>query len=107
MGIDIHEYHGYRSKTSFWKAMCVKIGEYKLYFSYNTLIAFETPKKCYKIDYHWSHTTNGHRYSAGRGKTQYVNSKVLQLLVYSELLKLPFEEAVKDADIRCERIHQA
>ncbi len=107
MGIEIKEYHGYRSNTSKWKAMCVTIGEYKLYFSYNILIAFETPNKCYKIDDHWSFTTKQHRSSAGRyGKpSKFVNPKILNLLVYTELERKPFKEAMSLAGVHCERVH--
>ncbi len=106
MAIKINEYHGYKSQTSFWKAMCVTIGKYKLYFSYETLIAFETPNKCYVLEDHWSHTTKQHVYSAaGYNSGQRVSSKVLELLVHSELLKIPFEEAMNSANIHCERIH--
>lgn len=106
MGIEINEYHGYKSNTSKWKAMCVTIGDYKLYFSYNTLIAFETPNKCYKINEHWSFTTRQHRYSAGKwSKTQFVDPKILKLLIYTELEKKPFEEAMRLAGVHCERVH--
>lgn len=107
MGITKHEYHGYQSDASKWKAQCITIGDYKLYFSYDTLIAFETPKKCYTVDEGRSLTTNGHRYSVGNrnSSTEFVNKKILELLVYSELLKLPFEEAMRNANIHCERIH--
>lgn len=105
MEIKINEYHGYKSETSKWKAMCVTMGKYKLYFSYNTLIAFETPNKCYKIKEHWSFTTRQHRYSAGSWRnSQFVDEKTLKLLVYSELLKLPFEEAMDLAGVHCERV---
>jgi len=104
-----HEYHGYKSQASKWKAQCITIGDYKLYFSYDTLIAFETPNKCYKLDEHWSFTTRQHRYSAGggwrsQGAVQFVSSKLLNLLVYSVLLNQPFEEAQNNAGIHCERV---
>lgn len=106
MAINIDEYHGYLSKTSFWKAQRVTIGDYKLYFSYNTIIAFETPNKCYKVNDQLSHTTKGHISSAGTDwhNTQYVDSKTLQLLIYSELMKIPFEEAMKNAGVHCKRV---
>jgi len=89
------------------KAVCVVIGDFKLYFSYNTLIGFETPTDQYLTEKEHSFTTSGHKRSVWDSfKNRHtVDQKVLELIVNTELLKQPFKEARSNANLRCERVH--
>ena len=103
---DFYSY-AYNANNSKYKAMCAVLGDFKLYYSYNTLIGFETPKAQYITEKHFSHTTQGHKYSARNWKKtpMRVQDSVLELIVLTNLLKLPFEEAKDVAGVHCERIH--
>lgn len=105
----IHSYYDYQSNTSKYKAMCVEIGDFKLYYSYQTLIAFETLRDQYITNRNYSLTTSGHKYSARNSSknVNYVEPKVLKLITLTNLLKLPFEEAKRIAGFHCERVHFA
>lgn len=107
--LNIYSYGGYSSNASKYKAMCIQLGEFKLYYSYNTLIAFETKKDQFITNKRWSHTTDSHRHSARnfRKNIEYVSQDVLKLITLTSLLKLPFEEAKDVAGFRCERVHFA
>ena len=103
----IYSYNDYKSDASKYKAMCVQIGDYKLYYSYKILICFETLRDCYLTGETHSQTTGSHKWSA---RNQYkelhvVDQKVLELITLTTLLKMPFEEAKEIAGIRCERVH--
>ena len=104
--LNFDSYH-YDSNGSKYKAMRLEMGDFKLYYSYNTLIAFETPKNQYISNLRYSHTTGGHKYSVREWeKDQHsVSEKVLKLVAITNLLKLPFEEAKKIAGISCERVY--
>jgi len=107
MSIRLKSYHYSHYSTTNKKAICVIIGDFKLYFSYNTLIAFETPTDQYITAKKHSFTTSGHKWSARNvGKnTHAVDQKVLELITFTELLKQPFKEARSNANLRCERVH--
>jgi hypothetical protein len=103
----IYSYNGYKANASKFKAMCVKIGNYKLYYSYEILICFETLKDSYISQEKHSSTTGNHRWSARNSSknVHYVDQNVLELIALTTLLKMPFEEAKDLAGIRCERVH--
>lgn len=107
--VGIYPYNNYRSNTSKYKAMYVEMGDYRLYYSYQTLIAFETRKDQYITNKRWSSTTNGHKYSARnfRKNVNYVSQRVLELILLTSLLKLGFEKAKRIAGFHCERVHFA
>lgn len=111
--IEMRNYGGGSSAPSMKKAMKVDIGEYTLYFSYNTLIAFENKEKVYVTTKFHSHTTSRHESSVGwRDKVwrdspykvwrdrEYVPDKLLQIIAYSNILKLPFKEILKLVDLQ-------
>ena len=107
-------YYGYKSDASKWKAIRITIGNFKLYFTYGRLLAFETPDVIYKTNEkftndrgHTSTTSAGHKYAAGphRKRVKYVEPKLLKLLICSGLLNQPFEEAKNNANLYCERVH--
>lgn len=104
--LNFDSYH-YDSNNSKYKAMRLEMGNFKLYYSYNTLIAFETLKNQYVSNLPYSHTTRGHKYSTRNfGKDRHsVSEKVLKLVAITNLLKLPFEEAKEIARISCERVY--
>ena len=99
--IGIYNYGGGSSPTSQIKAMKVNIGEFTLYFSYNTLIAFTTSKEVFMTEYQHSHTTAGHKSSVGNWwKQKRIPDKLLQMITYSNLTKLPFKEVMKFVGIQ-------
>ena len=103
----IYSYNDYKANASKFKAMCVKMGDYKLYYSYEILICFETLKDCYLSGENHGPTTGGHKWSAQNRskKLHVVEQNVLELITLTTLLKMPFEEAKDVAGIRCERVH--
>lgn len=105
--ISINPYYGYYSNNSKYKAMCVKLGKYKLYFSYRMPIAFETPTDQYVTTLKYSVTTSGHIWSAKNWEKNIhsTEQKVLKLIILTHLLKLPFEEAKNVTELYCERVH--
>ncbi len=105
--IRLHSYHYTHNSPSGKKAICVMIGDYKLYFSYNTLIAFETPTDQYITAKKHSFTTSSHKWGLrSYGKDMHsVDQKILQLIVFTSLLKLPFKEAKELAGLYCKRVH--
>jgi len=109
MHINISSYGGYHSNASKYKAMRVELGKFKLYFSYQTLIVFETPKDQYITNRKYSLTTSSHKYSARifYKNVNYVEPTVLDLITLTSLLKISFEEAKQIAGFPCERIHFA
>jgi len=116
MRIETSCYIDYKSDASKWKAQCITIGDFKLYFTYGKLLAFETPDVIYKTEKVFTNdrgvpsmTSSGHKYSIGgyRGtkSIKYVDDKLLKILICSQLLKQPFEEAKSNANFYCKRVH--
>lgn len=115
MKIEASCFYDYRSDTSKWKAQCVTIGDYKLYFSYGKLIALETPDRVFKTKKEYTNhrgdvsaTTRNHKYSAGSGyrkKRVYVDHTVLETLICVTIMNQSFEEARNNANLCCERVH--
>ena len=107
MSIKLRSYQYSHNSPSGKKAICVIIGEFKLYFSYNTLIAFETPTDQYITAKKHSFTTSGHKWGLrSYDKIRHsVDQKVLELITFTELLKQPFKEARSNANLRCERVY--
>ncbi len=107
MSIRLRSYHYDYNTPSGKKAICVIMGAYKLYFSYNTLIAFETPTDQYITAKKHSFTTSSHKWGLTdySKKTHSVDQKVLELITLTEMLKQPFKEANSHAGIHCERVH--
>ena len=107
MSITLSSYHYSHYSSINKKAICVEIGDFKLYFSYNTLIAFETPTDQYVTAKKHSFTTSGHKWSvrAYDKHKHYVDQKVLEVIAFTELLKQPFQEAAGNARLHCERVH--
>ena len=103
--INISNYGGGVSPSSQIKAMRVQVGDFKLYFSYTTLIGFETPDAIFVTNTDHSHTTSSHKYSIGGWRSgnktkHYVPDKLLQIIVYSNLLKLPFKECLENVNLQ-------
>ena len=105
---DIYSYH-YAANNSKFKAMCVELGNFKLYYSYSTLIGFETQKAQYITNKRYSQTTASHKSSARNYKKNpsHVRDSILKLIVLTNLLKLPFTRAIDIAGVSCERVHFA
>jgi len=83
------------------------MGKYKLYFSYNKLIAFETETDQYVTAKKHSFTTSNHRWGLRHEykSKHYVDQAVLQVIALTEMMKQPFMEAKENADLYCKRIY--
>ena len=109
MKVNIWSYYNYLANASKWKAMCVELGKYKLYFSYRTPVVFETLTDQYITAHKYSQTTSGHVWSARDflKNKHYVEPNLLRLITLTTVLKLPFEEAKDVTGLHCEQVHFA
>lgn len=100
--IRIDSYGGFESASANIKAMCVTIGEYKLYFSYHRLIGLETPDTVFITDEKISVTTSGHKYSirSGQKDRKYVPDNLLHIITISCLLNKNYKESINLDDGR-------
>lgn len=104
LDIRIDNYGWGSSPSSQIKTMCITLGKYKLYFSYNTLVGFYDGKTYFVTNKNRSRTTSKHIWSIGdwSEKKIYVKEDLLRIIVYSTLLNKNMEEI--ETELRLKRI---
>lgn len=97
---DIDCYFDYRSKASLFRAMFVEIGVYKLYFSYENLIAFKKgfdgiyiTKKKFKYAEKHKNSVKLDRWNLS--SIHIVEQDMLEFMVFRDMLKIPFDDIKK------------
>lgn len=86
LDIRIDGYYNYSAVGCEWKAMEVRLGRYRLYFSYHTLIGFQVDDNIFITDEKYSYTTSQHKYSIGNWNNRiYVPDNVFEYIVKENL----------------------